>query len=60
VDETIHIRHTTKDAAEKHARMLRDEGFDADIRPDDDRWLVTAHRDNGADDAYTVTRLETF
>jgi len=60
VDETIHCHHLTQNAAETHLRALRREGFEAKVTRDGDRWLVTAHRDDGEDDGYTVSRLEAF
>jgi hypothetical protein len=60
VDRTIYIRHLTRDAAEKDTARLRADGFEADFEPDGDRWLVTAHRDDGLDDAYIIERMETY
>jgi hypothetical protein len=60
VDETIYCRHWSVDAADAHARELRNQGFEAKVEPDGERWLVRAHRDDKPDDAYTVTRVEAF
>jgi len=60
MDQTIYCHHPTEEAAETHAGWLTQEGFEVKVEPDGERWLVTAHRDDGADDAYTVERLETY
>ena len=60
MDETRYVRHLTKEAAEKHASELERDGFDSEVTQDGDRWLVTARRDDGLDDAFTIARLETF
>jgi hypothetical protein len=60
VDETVYVRHFTKEAAEEDVVRRRAEGFEASFRPDGDRWLVTAHRDDGMDDAFSIQRIEAF
>jgi hypothetical protein len=61
MEQTVLCHHRSEEAAEAHAHMLTREGFTATVEPDDDRWLVSAHRhtDDG-DDAYTVERVEAF
>ena len=61
MDETVYCHHRTEDDAETHAQKLRAEGFTTRVEPDEERWLVTAHRyTDDVDDAYSVQRVEAF
>jgi hypothetical protein len=63
VDETTSVDYSTKEAAEQALRWVLDEakeGLEARIERHGDAWRLILHHNDGEDDTWMVTRLETF